>query len=87
VIIKNARIVNSVIRKGVTIDDDVEIENSIIMDNAMIRKEVRIKNSIIDKWNVIKKGTHIGFDDKQDRFIVHIDESGLRVMPRGKDKT
>jgi glucose-1-phosphate adenylyltransferase len=84
VIIKNARIINSIIRKGVTIDDDVEIENSIIMDNTVIRKEVRIRNSIIDKWNVIKKGTAIGFDEKKDRFIVHIDESGLRIMPRGK---
>ncbi len=84
VIIKNARIVNSVIRRGVTIDDDVQIENSIIMDNTVIRKGVRIKNSIIDKWNVIKKGKSIGFDEKKDIFSIHIDESGIRVMPRGK---
>ncbi|UCG78692.1 MAG: glucose-1-phosphate adenylyltransferase [Nitrospirota bacterium] len=83
-VIKNARIVDSFIRRGVTIEDDVLIENSIIMDNTVIKKGVKIKDAIIDKWNVIKKDKRIGFNEKDDRFNIHIDESGLRVMPRGK---
>jgi glucose-1-phosphate adenylyltransferase len=84
VLIHNARISNSIIRRGVTIEDDVEIENSIVMDNCVIKKGAKIRNTILDKINQIEKNEMIGFDAEKDKFRVHIDSSGIRIMPRGK---
>lgn len=84
VVINNAKIENSIIRKGVRIADGVVIEDSIIMDNTVLQNGSHIKNTIIDKNNVIQENERIGFDAEKDRFRVHIDESGIRIMPRGK---
>ncbi|MGE5893987.1 MAG: glucose-1-phosphate adenylyltransferase [bacterium] len=84
VFIKNARISNSFIRRGVTIEDDVQVEDSIILDNTVLKRGCRIKDTIIDKLNMIEENETIGFDQEKDRFRVHIDSSGTRIMPRGK---
>ncbi len=86
VTIKNARIVDSVIRRGVRIEDGASIENSIIMDHSIIKRNVKIKNSILDKGNVIEEGESIGFNEESDRFRVHIDPSKIRIMPRGQSR-
>ena len=82
VTIKNAYIKNSVIRMGVIIEDDVVIEDSIIMDNSIIKKKCHLKNVIVDKMNVIKEGIKIGFDFTDERFGLHIDSSGIRIIPK-----
>ncbi len=82
-IINGARIKNSIIRKGVIIEDGVQIEDSIIMDDVVIKKNVRLKKVIVDKLNVIPGGESIGFDPRRDRFLCHIDSSGIAVIPRG----
>lgn len=84
VTVHNARISNSVIRRGVKIGDEVSIEDSIIMDYSIVEKGAKIKNAIIDKLNIIGIGECIGYDEEKDRFRVHIDNSGIRIMPRGK---
>ncbi len=82
VTIKNAVIKNSIIRTGVVIEDDVVIEDAIIMNNTIIKKGSRLRNIIVDKMNVIKEGTKIGYDPDDERFGLHIDKSGIRVIPR-----
>ncbi|NOX21137.1 MAG: glucose-1-phosphate adenylyltransferase [Nitrospirae bacterium] len=82
VTIKNAVVKNSIIRTGVVIEDDVVIEDAIIMNNTIIKKGSRLRNIIVDKMNVIKEGTKIGFDPDDERFGLHIDKSGIRVIPR-----
>jgi len=82
--INGARIVNSVIRAGVQVEEGAVIEDSIIMDYTVVSRGARLKNTIIDKLNVIQEGEEIGLDLEKDRFRVHIDTSGIRVMPRGQ---
>ncbi|NOY65507.1 MAG: glucose-1-phosphate adenylyltransferase [Nitrospirae bacterium] len=81
-IYKNVRIKNSVIRTGVVIEDNVVVEDSIIMDFTVLKKGCHLKNVIVDKHNVIKEGSRIGFDPQDERFGLHIDSSGIRVIPR-----
>jgi glucose-1-phosphate adenylyltransferase len=80
--IKRASIRNSVLRSGVVIEDDVTVEDSIIMDNTVLKRGCHIKRAIIDKQNVIKEGTKIGLDKEDERFGLHLDPSGIRVIPK-----
>ena len=82
-IIHKSKIRNSVIRSGVTIENDVGVEDCIIMDHVMLKKGCRLKKVIIDKLNVINEGEQIGFDVEKDRFRCHIDSSGIAIIPRG----
>ncbi len=79
---KNVTIKNSVIRTGVVIEDNVVVEDSIIMDFTVLKRGCHLRNVIVDKLNVIKEGSRIGFDSEDERFGLHIDPSGIRVIPR-----
>lgn len=80
--IKKATVKNSVIRNGVVLENDVVVEDSIIMDNTVLRKGCHLRRVIVDKLNTIKEGTRIGFDEEDERFGLHIDGSGIRIIPR-----
>lgn len=82
-LIRRAKIRDSFIRSGVTIEDNVLLENCIIMDQVTIRKGCRLKRVIVDKMNVIDAGVEIGYDPEKDRFRCHIDPSGIAIIPRG----
>lgn len=88
VIIRNAKIVNSVIRRDVVIEDGVWIEESIIMDHTVIKKGCRLKRVIVDKFNVLQEGTEIGFDPERDRRAgtYHLDGTGIVVIPKAELK-
>ncbi len=87
-IICNAKIVNSVIRRDVVIEDGASIEESIILDHTVIKKGCRLKRVIVDKFNEIPEGTSIGFDAGADRAAgtYHIDQSGIVVVPKAGRK-
>jgi glucose-1-phosphate adenylyltransferase len=87
-IIMTARIVNSVIRSDVVIEDGAIVEESIIMDHTVIKKGCRLKKVIVDKFNVIAEGTSIGFDAEADRRTgaYHFDGSGIVVVPKAERK-
>ncbi|OHE55300.1 MAG: glucose-1-phosphate adenylyltransferase [Thermodesulfovibrio sp. RBG_19FT_COMBO_41_18] len=82
-VLHKAKIRNSIIRSGVTIEDDVSVEDCIIMDDVLIKKGCRLKRVIVDKLNVIDEGEQIGIDPEKDRFRCHIDSSGIAIIPRG----
>jgi glucose-1-phosphate adenylyltransferase len=82
-LIHKAKIRNSVIRSGVTIENDVVVEDSIIMDRVILKKGCKLKRVIVDKMNVIGEDEEIGFDPEKDRFRCHIDSSGIAIIPRG----
>ena len=82
-LIRKATIRNSVIRTGVTIEDDVCVDDCLIMDHVVLKKGCRLKKVIVDKWNVIDEGAEIGYDREKDRFRCHIDSSGIAIIPRG----
>lgn len=82
-VIGKAKIINSIIRSRVTIEDDVQVKDCIIMDDVTLGKGCRLKGVIVDKMNVIGSGEQIGFDRGKDRFRCHIDRSGIAIVPKG----
>ncbi|RMF99758.1 MAG: glucose-1-phosphate adenylyltransferase [Nitrospirae bacterium] len=82
VTIKGARIKNSIIRTGVVVEDDVELEDAIIMDRSVIKRGARLRRVIVDKMNIISEGMCIGLEGVDEQFGLHIDSSGICVIPR-----
>lgn len=84
-LVKGARIRNSILRREVIVEDDVEIEDCVIMDYAVIRRGARLKRVIVDRYNVIAPNTRIGFDAAADRARYVVSESGVVVVPKGSE--
>jgi glucose-1-phosphate adenylyltransferase len=79
------RLRNSVIRREVVIEDDVEIDGCVIMDYVMIKRGSRLRNTIVDRYNIIEPGTHIGYDRKADAERFYVDEaSGITIVSKGR---
>ncbi len=89
VVIGRARIVNSVIRRDVTIEDDAVVEDSIIMDHSVISKGCRLRKVIVDKSNVLAENERIGYSAEEDLLscACHRDPSGIAVIPKGERMT
>lgn len=85
VFVNDSFIHRSIIGPGVTIEKGCSIEHSIIMGHTEIGRDCRIKNAIIDRYNIIKKGTIIGFDNSDDKKRYCVDEeSGIVLLARGE---
>lgn len=83
---KGVKIRNSIVRREVLIEDDVEIDECIIMDYTIVRKGSRLKRCIIDRYNTIEAGARIGYDLDSDRQRYRVSESGIVVLERGDDE-
>jgi glucose-1-phosphate adenylyltransferase len=83
-LIKRATIRNSIIRREVMLEEDVEVSDSVIMDYNIIRRGARLNRVILDRNNIIDPGEHIGFDHERDRQRFHVTESGIVVIPQGR---
>lgn len=79
-IIKNAKIANSVIRRGVIIEEGVEVTDSIIMDHVVLKKGCLINKTIVDCHNVIEAGVHIGEGSPKPYLRAYVDPSGITVI-------
>ncbi len=78
-----ARIINSILGRGVRIERGTIVENSIIMDFTQIGKNCKIKSAIIDRFNTIEDKTFIGYDKEKDKKRYYLDPSGIVVLRRG----
>ena len=85
-LIRGARLKNTILRREVIIEPDVEIEDSIIMDYAVIRRGARLKRVIVDRNNEIAPGTTIGFDTAADRARYPVSEGGIVVLKKGSSR-
>ncbi len=83
-VIKKTRIVNSIIRRGVHIEDGVEVVDSIIMDNVVLKKGCRLNKVIVDCYNVIEEGIHIGEGSEKPYLRAYLDPSGITVVASEK---
>ncbi len=81
-LIKGGHIRNSIIRREVIIEPDVEIEDSIVLDYNIIRRGARLKGVIVDSYNEIKSGACIGYDHTADRLNYTVSEGGIVVMAK-----
>lgn len=82
-VVNGATVRNSTIRREVFLDEGVVVEDSIISDYVTIERNCHIRRAIIDRYNVIKAGTHIGFDLEEDRQRYHVSPAGLVVVRSG----
>jgi glucose-1-phosphate adenylyltransferase len=80
-IVRGARIRNSVVRREVMIEDDVELDDCIIMDYCVIRRGARLRRVIVDRYNEIAAGERIGFDAVADRKRFTMSPGGIVVLP------
>lgn len=85
-LIKGARLKNTILRREVIVEPDVEIEDSIIMDYAVIRRGTRLRRVIVDRYNEIGPGTTIGFDAVADRARFPVSAGGVVVLPKGSSQ-
>lgn len=79
--VKGARIRNSVVRREVLIEDNVELDECIIMDYCVIRSGARLRRVIVDRYNEIAAGERIGFDAEADRARFPMSPAGIVVLP------
>jgi len=82
-LINNATVRNSVLRRGVVVEDNVEVSDSIVMDHVVIKQGCRIRNAIIDRFSVVEEDVQIGYDIDVDRWRLHVDACGIAIVPRG----
>ncbi len=84
---KRVKIRDSIIRREVLLEEDVELDECIVMDYTIIRKGSRLKRCIVDRYNTIEAGSRIGHDLESDRQRYQVTGSGIVVLERGDDKS
>lgn len=83
-VINRSKIINSVIRNGVVIEDGVEVRDSLIMDHVTLKKGCTLNKVIVDAYNVVEENLHIGYDSKKPYWRAHSDPSGITVIATEK---
>ncbi|MBK7354938.1 glucose-1-phosphate adenylyltransferase [Propionivibrio sp.] len=84
-LIRGASVRNSILRREVIVEKDVEIDDCIIMDHSVIRRGSRLRRVIVDRYNNIAPNTSIGFDPVADKARYHVSEGGVVVLPKGSE--
>ncbi len=82
-LVKRATIRNSILGRGVWVNEGAVVEDSIIMDFASVGKGARLRRVIVDRFNIIGAGQEIGLDPEADRQRYHVDPAVLVAIPRG----
>ncbi|PYM64373.1 MAG: glucose-1-phosphate adenylyltransferase [Candidatus Rokuibacteriota bacterium] len=82
-LLRRARVRNSILGRGVWVNEGAVVEDSIIMDFTAVGKGARLSRVIVDRFNIIAAGEEIGLDQSTDAARYHIDAGGLVVVPRG----
>lgn len=86
-LVRQASITNSIVRREVMIDEDVEIEDCVIQDYVHIKRGARLKRAIVGTYNVIEAGTRIGYDREEDSRRFQVTGSGITVVGPGEVTT
>jgi len=82
-LIKGGILSNTIIRREVVLEEDVELEDCIIMDYVVVRRGARLKHVIVDRYNTIEPGCRIGYDLEEDRRRWSVTDSGIVVVAKG----
>jgi glucose-1-phosphate adenylyltransferase len=82
-LVRQARVRNSLLGRGVQVGEGCVVEDSIVMDGTRLEKGVRLRRVIVDRFNLLPRDTVIGDDPDDDARRFHRDPSGIVVMPRG----
>jgi glucose-1-phosphate adenylyltransferase len=84
-IVHDARVVRSILGRGVRIGPGAVIERAIVMDHTEIGPGARVTRAIVDRFNQIPAGTRLEpAAPDPDGLVVHRDPSGIVVVARGE---
>ena len=86
-LVHGASIRNSIIRREVIIEDDVEIEDCVIQDYVHIKRGARLRRAIIGGYNIIEAGARIGYDRESDSRRYSVTAGGVTVVGPGEVTT
>lgn len=84
--IHGSRIKNSILGRGITIEEGCNIEDSIILDFCRLERGCSLKHTIVDRFNIIPANTRIGYNKEIDSRSFYLDSSGIVVVKRGARK-
>jgi glucose-1-phosphate adenylyltransferase len=83
--IEGARVIRSVLGRGVHIERGAEVEDSVVMDYAEIGAGAKLKKALVDRFNVIPAGSVLDGDSVDERRFFR-DPSGLIVLERAEPR-
>jgi glucose-1-phosphate adenylyltransferase len=83
-LVKGGALRNTIIRREVVLEEDVELEDCIIMDYVVIRRGARLRRVIVDRYNTIDADARIGHDLEADRRRWFVTDSGIVVVSKGE---
>lgn len=83
-LIRGASVKNSIIRREVRLEEDVELDQCIIQDYVRIRRGARLRRVIVGSYNVIEAGACIGYDLEGDARLHTVTQSGIVVVAPGE---
>jgi glucose-1-phosphate adenylyltransferase len=82
-LVLRATIRNSILGRGVWVNEGAVIEDSIVMDFTSVGKGAHVRRAVVDRYNIIAAGQQLGLDPDADRERHRVDPSGIVVVPRG----
>ncbi|MES2355529.1 MAG: hypothetical protein V4568_14235 [Pseudomonadota bacterium] len=80
-VIKNAKVRNSVLHRGVIIEDGAELDECVVMDYVRIKRGARLRRAIIGLHNIIESNTKVGYDYQTDAQQFSVSDSGIVIIP------
>jgi glucose-1-phosphate adenylyltransferase len=86
-LVKGAAVHDTVIRREVKLEEDVELDQCIIQDYVQIGRGARLRRVIVGPYNAIEAGVRIGYDLEADSKKYHVTSSGIVVVPPGESST
>jgi glucose-1-phosphate adenylyltransferase len=83
--VEEARIVRSILGRGVRVAPGAVIAGSIVMDHTEVGSDARVVRAIVDRYNKIPAGARLEPGSQDDVGVdIHRDASGILVVPRGE---
>jgi glucose-1-phosphate adenylyltransferase len=84
-LVDDARVVRSILGRGVRVGPGALVSGSIVMDHTEVGAGARVVRAIVDRYNTIPAGARLEPGSEDDGGLeVHRDASGIAVVPRGE---
>ena len=77
----DARVVRSIVSKGVRIETSAQIESAVLLPGVRVGRGARIRRAVIDEYVEIPEDTEIGYDLDMDRRRFQVSRGGIVVIP------
>jgi glucose-1-phosphate adenylyltransferase len=79
-LVRDARVINSVVRRAACIEEGAELDQCVVLDGAKIGKGARLRRTIVDRDTVIAPNACIGFDHAADLARWTVTPAGVTVV-------